>query len=74
MMNASSLTAQVESGDKCILDHISVLQRVLKYLEEDVRAGRRTHNRNPLGVTAMDLTGLVSTREVLLTYRKEPGE
>jgi len=74
MMHESSLIAQVESGDKCILDHISVLQKALKFLEEDVRAGRRAYNRNPLGEAPAIITGLVSTREVLLAYRKEAPE
>jgi hypothetical protein len=74
MMYESSLTAQVESGDKCILDHIRQLRTTLEGLEEDVLAGRRHYNRTPLGEAPMVITGLVSTREVLLAYRREPIE
>lgn len=74
MMNESSLTAQVEEGDKCLLDHISLLRRILDDLEKDVRASRRHYNRIPLGESPMVITGLVSTREVLLSYRREPTE
>jgi hypothetical protein len=74
MMNESSLTAQIESGDKCILDHIRQLRTTLEGLEGDIQAGRRCYNRTPLGEAPMVITGLVSTREVLLAYRKEPTE
>jgi hypothetical protein len=74
MMYESSLRAEIETHDKTILDWIEKLRGSMTDLEKDIRAGRRTHNRLPTVEASGHITALVSTREVLLSYRMDPLE